>query len=333
MYSIKQSMTKASIIGFMAVLLFSCVDEVNIVPALPSSPSGGVSGLSITRVEGSRLSFCVDIFAIDHFGGFITGLDGNCLTYENTDGSDLIFVGIEQRVTPDKGPYSAQMIFDQSGSIGSTDPLDARVDAGLAFVDIMSGADEASIAVFASGGSYPQDVTRLTPFTQDKNVLREQIEDMRGRHDGGTPLYFSIFSLLDEASTEANNNNQAIIVFTDGEDTNSSVSISNLIAEANARGIEVYTVGLGSGIGQEVLTNIALSTGGSVMFAEEVTQLVSLYRSLADLLRGGSDIYNVCYDLDIPGRVWRSGDRYTVNLRMQLPTGEVVNFPVVLFIP
>lgn len=314
-------------------VLTSCVEEVQLIPQLPSAPSGGISGIEITRIDGSEISFCVDLFAVDHFGSFIEELDGSCLTYANNDGSSLTFVGLEQRVTPDKGPYSAQMIFDQSGSISDTDPTDARIDAGLAFIDVMSGQDEASIAVFASGGNYPNDISRLTPFTRNKDDLREQIEDMRDRQGGGTPLYRSIFTLLDETTSEASNSNQAIVVFTDGQDTDGGISITNLINEANTFGVEVYTVGLGFNLEQEILAGIALNTGGSVMFAEEVTQLVSLYRSLAELLRGGGDVYNVCYTLDLPGRTWTSGSRYQVNLRLLLPTGEVINYPVFLFVP
>jgi hypothetical protein len=198
----------------------------------------------------------------------------------------------------------------------------------------MSGSDEASISVFASGGNYPGNVNRLTPFTTDKSLLDQEIESMRGLQGGGTPLYRSILTLLDATEREANNSNKAIVVFTDGQDTGGGVSIAALIAEARSRGIEVYTVGLGSSVGQDVLTRIALGTGGSVMFAEEVTQLVSLYRSLADLLRGGSDVYSVCYTLTRPptSGPWRTGTSYRVNLRLQLPTGEIVRYPIILFI-
>lgn len=321
------------ILFILGLLSTSCVKELDITPELLSSPSGGLSSVEVTGVNGSELSFCVDLFAIDHFGGFIENLDGNCLNYENTDGSNITFVGLETRKTPDKGAYSAQLLFDQSGSISGTDPTNARIDAGLAFVDIMSGSDEASVAVFTSGGSYPDDLNRLTPFTKDKALLREQIEDMRNRENGGTPLYSSIYDLLNTTASEANNSNQAIVVFTDGEDTDGGVLISQLIADAKALGIEVYTVGLGQGVSQNILAAIAMGTGGSVMYAQEVTQLVSLYSSLAELLRGGYDVYNVCYTIDYPGQVWQTGDIYQVNLSLTLPTGEVINYPIYLSVP
>lgn len=318
---------------FLCATLSSCVSKIDFDPALPGAPSGGISGVEITNISGAELSFCVDLFVVDHFGGFVKDLDGNCLNYENTDGSELILVGLEQRVTPEKGPYSAQMLFDQSGSINSTDPEDARIDAGVGFVDVMSGSDEASVAVF-SGSGYPMTTSRLTPFTRDKSLLRSQIEDMAGREGGGTPLYSSITGLLDEVDTEANNDNKALVVFTDGRSGESTRLVSNLIAEAVTRSIEVYTVGLGGNVDQDVLAGIALNTGGSVMYAEEVTQLISLYQSLGELLRGGNDVYNVCYTVSVPSRrEWQSGDAYTVNLRLTIPTGEIINFPVFLFVP
>lgn len=322
------------ILIIVGLSLTSCVKDVEIVPTLPSSPSGGISSVEVTNVNGSELSFCVDLFAIDHFGGFIEDLDGNCFNYENEDGSELTLVGLETRQTPDKGPYSVQLLFDQSGSISGTDPSNARIDAGLAFVDIMSGSDEASVAVFTSGSSsYPSGATRLTSFTRDKDELREQIEDMRDREGGGTPLYSSVYELLFTTAAEASNANQAVVVFTDGDDTDGGIQISKLISDAKDLGIEVYAVGLGSGVSQDILATIALGTGGSVMYAEEVAQLVSLYSSLAELLRGGYDVYNVCYTIDYPGRVWYSGDIYQVNLSLMLPTGEIINYPIYLSIP
>jgi hypothetical protein len=319
---------------FCLLFLSACLEETVAVPELPSSPSGGLSQVSVSAVNGSELSFCVDLFAIDHFGGFIENLDGNCFSYDNTDGSTLSFIGLEARRTPDKGPYSAQLLFDQSGSISSTDPTNARIDAGLAFVDIMSGRDEASVAVFTSGSSnYPSDLTRLTPFTVDKNILTDQIEAMRDRQGGGTPLYSSIYDLLLVIDGEANNGNRAIVVFTDGQDTDGGINIATLIQDANDLGIEVYTVGLGTGVEEDVLAAIALGTGGSVMYAQEVTQLVSLYSSLAELLRGGYDVYNICYTLNLPGRVWQSGDIYRVNISLMLPTGEVILYPIYLTVP
>jgi hypothetical protein len=321
-------------ISVTAFGLWGCANDIDLVPELPSSPSGGISAVQVTGFSEQTIEFCVDLFAVDHFGGFIPGLDENCLEYTNDDGTDLTFVGLEQRTTPDKGPYSAQMIFDQSGSISSTDPDDARIDAGKAFVSVMAGSDEASISVFASGGNYPTAITRLTPFTRDKSLLDAEIENMRGRQGGGTPLYRSISQLLEVTEFEASNDNKAIVVFTDGQDTDSGISIPRLIDDARSRGVEVYTVGLGSSVEQDQLTRIALATGGSVMFAEEVAQLVSLYRSLAELLRGGADVYNVCYTLSRPPNSgsWRTGTSYRVNLRLQLPTGEIIRYPVVLFI-
>lgn len=314
-------------------LLLGCLEEKDIAPDFKGTPGGGLLGIEVQAVNGNEMDLCVDLFAVNHFGSFIADIGTECFDSIAGSGVELVIDRIENKQQDEEGPYSALMLFDQSGSITNTDPENARIDAGKGFIDVLGDGEEASVAVFTTDDFYynpPFEV--LLPFSDNKSRLKDTIENMRFQEGGGTPLYASITGLLDYVRDNAKNDNLAIIVFTDGEDTEGG-SIPLLIQEAQDRDIEVYTVGLGNDVNQTELTIVALGTGGAVMFAEEVDQLVALYRSLADLLRGRGEYYTTCWTAVKPFGVWASGESFSFTIELKLPTGEVIRYPVTGIVP
>jgi len=316
-----------------ACFLFSCVEKEEFFPELEGIPGGGLLDAEVKSVSGSKVVFRLDLFAVNHYGDFIENLDGNCLaTDDDFPKADLISIG--KGTNDEKGAYSAAMLFDQSGSILENDPLDARVAAGKAFVDIMNTDDEVAVAAFADGGFFPGNPTMLEEFSNDKVQLRTVIDDLADKEDGGTPLYVSINNLVDYVNDAAKNSNKAVIVMTDGQDTEGGVNIGNLIDKAVINGVEVYTIGLGFDVDLDILQEIALQTGGAVMQAQDALQLISLYNSLADLLRGEGVFYETCWELEKPGGLdWFSGEIIVTVIELTLPTGEIIEYPVRLAIP
>lgn len=331
----KYSILKWSIFFLSIFCLSSCFEEKDLVPPLEGLPGGGVLKIEVTQVQGNQLDFCVDLFAVNHFGQFIEKLGMECFVYESqgSGGITLQLGNLGEGVDDNKGPYSAMLLFDQSGSIANTDPDNARVEAGKGFVNVMGGGDEVAISVFTSGGAYTSPYEILSGFSDNRGDLNKIVEGLAGNEGGGTPLYISIYNLLNFTKQNSKNSNKAIVVFTDGDDTQGGVLISRLIADAKALGIEVFTIGLGDLVDQDVLAEIALGTGGAVMLAKEVSQLVSLYKSLADLLRGEGRFYNTCWNAKKASGVWRSGDIYRTELMIKLPTGETILYPITVRVP
>ncbi|HHS95005.1 MAG TPA: VWA domain-containing protein, partial [Phaeodactylibacter sp.] len=241
---------------------------------------------------------------------------------------DVAITEIKPGENEKAGPYSVMLLFDQSGSISDTDPGNARIDAGKAFVDIMGNSDEAALAVFPHSEPY-------SDFTQDKTHLKDLIETMRNNNGGGTPLFSSIYGHLDYVCHQSKNDNKAIIVFTDGQDSNTGF-IQNIIDTAKQCDIAVYTIGLGdeNSLDFEFLALLATGTGGAVMYAQDALQLITLYNSLSDFLHGDGSFYETCWEArKVNGQDWISGELFFTTIYLKLPTGEFIQYPVQLIIP
>ena len=316
---------------FLLLLLLSlsaCQKEFNeLVPDLEGVPAGGVQSVNIVNTTGNILELEMKVFAVDHFGSFIEGLGAEYFSL-TTGGSDLSYriLSVSEEADELVGPYSAGLLFDQSGSINSTDPRDDRVVAGRSFVELLDGGDEAAVAAFSASGNYQRPYELLESFGDDPPSLAAVIQSLAGQAEGGTPLYQAIYNLIPFVADEGKNDNKAIIAFTDGQDTHGGVSIDALVELACQNGVSIYTVGLSEGVDESVLSEIAFRTGGAVMLAADALQLISLYSSLGDLLHGEARFYKI--RLEVKNRVgdWQPGTSLGGTLDLNLSE----DYPVVL---
>lgn len=308
------------ILIFFLLSFVSCFDEYDdLVPALDSVPAGGVTGVKMISVVNDRLLLDVNIFAVDHFGNFIDNLSVEDFSITSDFGDqEFEVINITKQTDEFKGAYSASMLFDQSGSIQGTDPTDIRIVAGTDFAKLISNGDESAIAAFSDGGSYQSPYELLHEFSSNKDDLVLAIESLANRTGGGTPLYKSIFNLIPYTSENATNDNKAIIVFTDGQDTEGGITISDLVDRACSENVNVFTVGLSNGVDKSVLSQIAFQTGGAVMLAADALQLVSLYNSLGQLLRGQAQYYRVRLQARNSSRAYGPGSRISGVLNLNL---------------
>ncbi|MEO1259841.1 MAG: VWA domain-containing protein [Bacteroidota bacterium] len=319
------------IAAFFVVIFFNvgCFEEHDeLVPELEGVPAGGMVGLEITKVEGDLAELEMIFFVVDHFGGFISGLNPEDFTVSGLQNEiEFAITSLIEEEDEDKGPFSTTLLFDQSGSIASTDPQDARIEAGTSFARIVSGNDEAAIAAFTSGSQFQSPYELLVDFTNQSDDLIPSIEVLAGRTGGGTPLYISTFDLISYTANNGKNPNRAIVAFTDGGDTAGGVSVNELIQKACAEEVRIYTVGLGDGIEFDVLSEIAFRTGGAVMLAEDAVQLVALYNSLSDLLHGKARFYRAVMQFKRLIGEWNVGDQLTGTLSLPLSESLTINYP------
>lgn len=299
-----------------------------LVPDLDGVPAGGMQSLRVLQVEDNKAEFETTIFAVDHFGNFIQGLKSGDFSI-SSPASNVTFTvsGVEERQDEFVGPYSAGLLFDQSGSINSTDPGNDRITAGVAFAELLDGGDEGAVAAFSSGGNYQQPYELLEPLSTDRTFLTASIESLAGRAVGGTPLYQAIYEMIPYISAEGENENRSIVAFTDGEDTASGVSIDALVERACEENVSIYTVGLSSGVDVSVLSEVAFRTGGSVMLAADAVQLISLYSSLGQLLHGEGRLYNIRITAEIAAGTWTPGTFVNGTLNLNLSTEYPIALP------
>ena len=319
-----------TLILIFAICATSCIkDQNDIIPDLDGEPAAGIVDIDIVSVDSNELIFSVDLFAVDHLGGFIQNLgtsnfeiDNNSTQLQNSE-----IIDIREFRQEERGPFSATMLFDQSGSISGTDPNNARVEAGIKFAEIVNDGDEASVVAFTTGGNYTSPYQILTDFSDDPEVLIPPIRALANNENGGTPLYISAAAMCDHTAEKAKNENKAIIAFTDGANNGSGVSVDQLIDKACETDVRIYTVGLGSGVSLGELSEIAFETNGAVLLAENAIQLVSLYSSMGELLHGKVEAFKLRVKVE-QNTKWTLGQFVVVDIKLNLSESIVVNFPI-----
>jgi VWFA-related protein len=176
----------------------------------------------------------------------------------------------------DQYHISVALAMDYSGSITSEPENVVDMEHALTeFANELGANDEAEIIKFATG------IETTQSFTSDKALITTAIQSTP---DIGTDtkLYDAVVRAVDNASNGANER-KAVIAITDGKDNGSVNTLSDVIADANAKGIPVFTVGLGNA-DTTSLQQMADGTGGTYSDAATSDNLIQIYKQLANLL-------------------------------------------------
>jgi VWFA-related protein len=133
------------------------------------------------------------------------------------------------------------------------------------------------------------------PFTTNRGDLEHAIQQLRA--GGSTSLYNAVYIALRElqkvrAVAEADIRRQALIVFSDGEDTSSLMSIDELLDAAKRSETSIYTIALrgadnetkGFREAEFAMRQLAQSTGGRAFFPLRIEDLAGVYERIADEL-------------------------------------------------
>ncbi len=314
------------ILAMMGLMVTACQKTYEKLVPVVGTPGGGLLASSAKSYTSDTLVFETDLFVVNRIGNFIENLEEENFSLA-LGNARLIGVEAFSANTCDstKGAYSAALLLDQSGSIKSTDPNDARIDGGIAFINAMGGEDEIALAYFEGPGSGASAV--LSDFSQKKKDLRNDIETLSDAEGGDTPLYRAIVETLDYVDQNASNNNKAVVVFTDGQASSSSY-FNTAINSAQEKGISIYPVGLKE-VNTVALSDLAFETGGAMLFADDAIQLVSLYSSLDEILNGNSLFYRIRWKVERDGGyVWGDNDVLSGNVKVEFGEGVLVNIPV-----
>jgi hypothetical protein len=235
-----------------------------------------------------------------------------------------------------RGPFSALMLMDQSGSIAGTDPLNSRLQAGKIFFSALGPGDQVQLAAFAESGSLPfSPITLYGPgFTTNGQGYYGNLDALANQVGGGTPLYLSTYGMIGHTATNAPTSNKAVVVFTDGDDTQGGATIDDIANRCTGTGVRVFMVGLGTGISSNVLSEIASRCGGGVMRADDARQLVAMYGSLGAMLNGAVTFYRTRWLVTIGnGGCFCGYPRFTANVQVQVPGEGQLSAPLYLQLP
>jgi len=170
--------------------------------------------------------------------------------------------GVTQPVSffaAEETPFAAVILLDSSGSMGSNISL-AR-SAAIRFLDGLRPEDNVAIYRFDSRVHMVQD------FSNSRDV-NERIFEVKA--DGMTVLYDAIFKAAEELSKRPEKR-RAIIVLSDGADTQSGRSATRALKAASAANAVIYSVDMtpssstssGRQAARAVLKDFAEKTGGT----------------------------------------------------------------------
>ena len=161
-----------------------------------------------------------------------------------------------------KKASAVSLVIDTSGSMSEDAKMDNAKAGALEFLNMLGDADTFSLIPFN---------TQI--YSAGKNLLlkdhRVEIQQtVNGLYaNGGTALYDSISLAYDQLMSDASLNDKkiaAIVVLTDGEDTNSKMALADLLSKIKVDNethtIRVFTIAYGHDADQNILKQIADAT-------------------------------------------------------------------------
>lgn len=169
---------------------------------------------------------------------------------------------------PEGITYDVCVVVDRSGSMDGA-PME---NLKAALNDYVQSADaDMSTALIA----FESEAQQLTGLTNDKALLLNNISSLFA--GGGTNITAGI-----EAGTQtlrSADGSKVMLLMTDGQ---SSIDF-NVVDQATAEGIVIYTIGFGD-VNDDLLLQIAERTGGQYIKADSSSELSNVYASLQELI-------------------------------------------------
>lgn len=169
------------------------------------------------------------------------------------------------------------LLIDCSGSMGpqgaNNDPNNIRLEVSRQLVEKTGESDRVAVISF---GEY---ITLLTDFTNDKEVVYSAIDSV-GNTDSETYINKALtkgFEVYDSSARE--NAIKYMILLTDGK---SSDTVSDYADNATMRNITIFTIGLGNNLDENLLRDIATSTGGKYYHASVADDLYDIFDAIED---------------------------------------------------
>lgn len=304
--------------------------------------SVGVIGVKAISELGNAGDFELDLFLTDSNGNPITNIDPSSISIQSA--MDTMFspigLGVAQSVL--SGAFSAELLIDQSTSMEWNDPLKLRWKAADLLLDavnpILAPNDEIQLSTF---NDYLFGLASYGPFTHSGHDFDHAVDSLENVLGPGTPLYDAMFEETDSLAILAHNPNKVLIVFTDGDDNESSHSLWAAINNAKNQGIKVFAIALKTGINADsgalnmpeakwALFNAAMQTGGSVMQTQDPQQLVSYFGALPKMMHGGSSYLKTTWHVTLPQQRSLMGSQIngTVRIKAKGNTSVIAPFNV-----
>jgi len=242
--------------------------------------------VSLTAAQGTFRAgidvVSLNVTVMDSSNHYVTDLDEkNFSVFEDGVKQDLSFFTRKQQ------PIALSLLLDSSASM--EDKLPTLQTAAANFVHRLKSNDLAQVIDFDSRVEIRQS------FTSNQPQLDAAIQQTAA--GGSTSLYNAIYiSLKELAKIKAQGDDdvrrQALVLFSDGEDTSSLISFDEVLELAKRSETAIFTIALRGADTQSkgfheaefVMRQLAQETGGRAFFPTKIDDLNGVYTEIADEL-------------------------------------------------
>jgi len=214
-------------------------------------------------------------------------------------------------------PLTIGLLIDTSWSQRRV--MDAEKVASFAFVEevLREATDHVFLVQFDMGIQFRQKLTSSRREFEDA-LRRVELPSMRQlelQRDGGTLLYEAVAVAARDVMRPLEGR-KALIILSDGVDTQSEVPLSTAIEEAQRAGTLIYSIvfsdanaygtslgpllGGGDSHGRSVLQRFSRETGGRCLEVSRTLSIEQIFKDIQDELRSQ---YNLGYVSDVPVRI------------------------------
>jgi len=254
----------------MALLAAALVVALSSAPSAQGTFRAGVDVVSL------------NVTAVDTSNHYVTDLEEkDFAVFEDGVKQDLSFFTRKQQT------IAMSLLLDSSASM--EDKLPTLQVAATNFVKRLKSNDVAQVIDFDSRVEIRQ------AFTSNQNELQSAIQQTSA--GGSTSLYNAIYIALKElakakAGGEEDVRRQAMVLFSDGEDTSSLISFDEVLELAKRSETAIFTIALrgtdtqskGFHEAEFVMRQLAQETGGRAFFPAKIDDLNGVYSEIADEL-------------------------------------------------
>jgi len=317
--------------------------------------------------DGRRLSFEVELVVVGSDAQAVTGLTAadfrllDCQPDAATPAADCLrnapadraYLGSAAaagiQLVPGQAvlPHTVGLLIDQSGSIATSDRSNARLYAAKTMISNLAPGDQVVMGAFADGNGarLPQQPLMMLGTVVNKAaapLFFTRLDALAGQSGGQTPLLASIDAMRTQILGDASltpGQPRAMVVFTDGVDSYCSGAVGcaqrrqQVIDAARASAVRLFMIGLSGDIDIEALSHLATASGGAMLYADSVEQLIPLYGSLGRLTSLGLPTYRLRFSIDAgEAGVFAAGQTVLARARVNV-LGQTVNIPFAVGIP
>lgn len=181
---------------------------------------------------------------------------------------------------------SVILVVDNSGSMKSSDPRNLRCAAVQMFISLLNEGDAVGIIQFSTESHRVTD--EMTPLKGSRDELLRTVQpciadgftDMKAALEDARQMLFMHTGTFENAPS--------VILLTDGEPEipNPYVGYEQEVLDtAHSLGIPIYAIALTSAADLNLLSRLTMGTGGSVIPANESTDLLDAYLQVLGIIK------------------------------------------------